>query len=205
MQALIPDYDRERGTQHNFQTVIEICKNLELAGNLKPGWMCYWAEVFLFDALIGNTDRHQDNWGILIDLDDSDPISTRLAPIFDNGTSLGHERFVVQVEKWNNDRFNRYVAKGHHHMKWTLSDPTGCNHFEMIKNICNIQSDLTSHLRNILNDFVIGRFEHTLRSLENFKLPIPLSVERSKLYLKLVRLRYQKLCLLLNESNRTRY
>lgn len=205
IQAIIPNYDRKLGTQHNFQTVIEICEDLTLGGQLKSNWMCYWAEVFLFDALIGNTDRHQDNWGFVIDLDESDEITTRLAPIFDNGTSLGHERFPSHVKEWNDDRFNQYIAKGHHHMKWEINDPIGCDHFEMIRNVCNIQNELTSHLRKILNTFVIEQFEHTLRFLESFELPIPLSAERSELYLKLVRMRYQKLYVLLNEPNRTRY
>ena len=196
MQAVIPDYDRKRGTQHNFQTIITICEEFVTGGQLQPNWMQYWAEVFLFDALIGNTDRHQDNWGFVVTLNQSEEISSRLAPIFDNGTSLGHERFTDKVAQWNDDRFNEYIAKGQHHMKWSINDPTGCNHFEMIKNVCNIKDDLQGHLQKILNRFVIDRFEHTLRFLESFKLPIPLSAERSSLYLKLVRMRYQKLCLL---------
>jgi len=39
-----------------------------------------------FDALIGGTDRHYNNWGILERADDSEFI--RLAPAFDNGVSL---------------------------------------------------------------------------------------------------------------------
>ena len=205
MQAVIPNYDRRRGIQHNFQTVIKICDELVSADQLRPDWLYYWAEVFLFDALIGNTDRHQDNWGIVVSANEFDKVPGYLAPIFDNGTSLGHERFPIRVANWNDDRFDRYIAKGNHHMKWSINDPTGCNHFEMIKNICNIQREVIDHLQNILNNYVIERFEHTLRFLQNLELPIPLSIERSNLYLKLVGLRYQKLHLLLNEPNRTRY
>lgn len=38
----------------------------------------------VFDALIANNDRHCDNWGVL-----SGPKRYRLAPIYDNGSSLG--------------------------------------------------------------------------------------------------------------------
>jgi hypothetical protein len=34
-----------------------------------------------FDALIGNTDRHHENWGLIN--------NERLSPLYDNGISLG--------------------------------------------------------------------------------------------------------------------
>jgi hypothetical protein len=43
-------------------------------------------DLLCFDALIGGTDRHYNNWGILERADDSEFI--RLAPAFDNGVSL---------------------------------------------------------------------------------------------------------------------
>jgi hypothetical protein len=43
----------------------------------------------LLDALIGNTDRHHENWGVL--LTSSQPRSAELAPTFDHASSLGRE------------------------------------------------------------------------------------------------------------------
>jgi hypothetical protein len=43
----------------------------------------------LLDALIGNTDRHHENWGIL--LTPSTPDRAALAPTFDHASSLGRE------------------------------------------------------------------------------------------------------------------
>ncbi len=43
-------------------------------------------ELIVFDALIGGTDRHENNWGILEKADDGSFL--RLAPAFDNGISL---------------------------------------------------------------------------------------------------------------------
>jgi hypothetical protein len=33
---------------------------------LKTNWQQWWVDALLFDALIGNTDRHQDNWGVTV-------------------------------------------------------------------------------------------------------------------------------------------
>jgi hypothetical protein len=50
----------------------------------------------VFDALVGNTDRHHQNWGVLIELrprlDQQTPsVAFQLAPTFDHGSSLGRE------------------------------------------------------------------------------------------------------------------
>ena len=45
-----------------------------------------WAGYLVFDAWIANTDRHHENWGVLVDRQDG---SRRLAPSFDHGSSLG--------------------------------------------------------------------------------------------------------------------
>ena len=54
-----------------------------------PGSHGVWGQFFellAFDALIGGTDRHYYNWGILEDADSGNFL--RLAPAFDNGLSL---------------------------------------------------------------------------------------------------------------------
>lgn len=45
-----------------------------------------FADIFLFDAIIFNTDRHMENFGYLIDNDTNEIVGT--APIFDNGYGL---------------------------------------------------------------------------------------------------------------------
>lgn len=88
LQSIIPQYDRKKGEQHNFQTVTKLCEffsRLKRPWLFDQNWSQYWGEIFLFDTLIGNTDRHQDNWGFLFGAS-----NIKLAPLFDNGTSLGH-------------------------------------------------------------------------------------------------------------------
>ena len=44
----------------------------------------FW-EMFIVDSYIGNFDRHNGNWGFLTDLN---TLNTKLAPVFDCGSSL---------------------------------------------------------------------------------------------------------------------
>ncbi|WP_077612891.1 HipA domain-containing protein [Clostridium sp. Marseille-P2415] len=44
-----------------------------------------WIEMLFFDFLIGNTDRHQNNWALLTTSNGS---RVRRSPLYDNGSSL---------------------------------------------------------------------------------------------------------------------
>lgn len=51
----------------------------------------FW-NMFVVDALIGNTDRNNSNWGIILRKDGS----KELAPVYDNGNCLN--------SKWNDEK-----------------------------------------------------------------------------------------------------
>ena len=52
----------------------------------------------VFDALIGNTDRHHENWGLMV-LREGDHPKLHLAPSFDHASSLGRELSDVDRRK----------------------------------------------------------------------------------------------------------
>ena len=71
----------------------------------------------LLDALIGNTDRHHENWGV-IDLRPTPaaPLRAELAPTFDHASCLGREltddrRSEALTTRDKNRTVNRYVEK----------------------------------------------------------------------------------------------
>lgn len=68
-------YDREKEEYYSLEVIL---KSLE-EFNLKNEFL----KVIIFDYLIGNTDRHQNNWAIL---KRSEEIV--LCPLYDNGSSL---------------------------------------------------------------------------------------------------------------------
>ena len=47
----------------------------------------FLSRMFAFDTLIACTDRHPENWGFITD--ENDPGKNRMAPFFDNASSLG--------------------------------------------------------------------------------------------------------------------
>lgn len=75
----------------------------------KYGYLAEFICVLIFDALIANQDRHCDNWGIIRAADNS----VRLAPIYDNGSSLGYGLSEEKVSKMllNRDMFYAYTRR----------------------------------------------------------------------------------------------
>jgi hypothetical protein len=66
----------------------------------------------MLDALIGNTDRHHENWGVLIMKKDTGPRFTVLAPTYDHASSLGRElRADVRQRKYGRRDGSYDVAK----------------------------------------------------------------------------------------------
>lgn len=92
-------------------------------------WQIYWSDMLLFDALIGNTDRHQDNWGLLWQTTNN-KLKVRIAPVFDNGTSLGYEILERNMGGfYNPDRMRSYINKGRHHIRCQLHDKKPAQHY----------------------------------------------------------------------------
>jgi len=61
-----------------------------------PGVLDRFWDMYVVDAFIGNNDRNNGNWGILID-----PINgeTELAPVYDNGNAFFNKRGLEQMSR----------------------------------------------------------------------------------------------------------
>lgn len=183
-----PDFDREKGEQHNFKDNIILMRAFSLAKMLKGDWRQWWVDALLFDALIGNTDRHQDNWGFVYAAG-----QFRLAPLFDNGTSLGHERFPNKFLTWTGADLERYIVKGRHHVRWSLSDSKPLQgHFALLERVIQEWPDTREVARQRLN-FDVSKLSDAIVDLTEIDLPVRLSADRAAFMLSLLTRRYQLL------------
>lgn len=64
----------------------------------------------MFDTLIGNQDRHCDNWGVIRNTNDS----YRLAPLYDNGCALGHLIHETDLDVFlrDSERMAGFIRRG---------------------------------------------------------------------------------------------
>lgn len=120
-------YDPNTDRPHSVQMNMRICSTI----GTQPASE-WWASTMTFDALIGNTDRHPQNWGFLVKRIRPEEIDLELAPVFDNGTSFGYEYSDAQIlQKWAPARMSSYIKKGSHHCSWQQDAVTGGNHLEL--------------------------------------------------------------------------
>ena len=73
--------DKKIGTE--LVDIIEVISNIE--GRIQDNILIKFWDMFIIDAFIGNTDRHNSNWGFLYNKSDK---TMKFAPIYDNGSCL---------------------------------------------------------------------------------------------------------------------
>jgi len=175
MTRAIKDFDVKEGTQHNLETIL----NLGQFSQLREEWVNYWAEVLAFDTLIGNRDRHQDNWGFISRRDsfklvkigeEVSPfleIRGKFSPAFDNGTAWGHEILEANLGRYDDEAtLERYITnrKARHHMKWSLEESEPINYFEFMRRFV-VQFPATRARILAILDFSLEKVECRLRPL----------------------------------------
>lgn len=93
LHLVMPDYDtkavRFRQPHHTLNNIWLALD--EVFGNSVEGAAAkaQFAGYLTLDALIGNTDRHHENWGLLVSDGDSG-LRIRLAQTYDHASCLGH-------------------------------------------------------------------------------------------------------------------
>lgn len=111
---------------HNLPTNAEVCAELGIPD--PEGW---WSTLVTFDALIGNTDRHTQNWGVLHDSLNA----VRMAPVFDNGTSFGYMLVEQKLDGLKGPVLDAFIARGTHHMSWDLANETRTCHMDLYQDM----------------------------------------------------------------------
>ncbi len=106
------------------------------------------ADYLVLDALIGNTDRHHENWGILRKRTPSG-WTGMVAPTFDHASSLGRELLDDGTGKCRRrileeGRLPRYAEKAPGAIYWNSSDRKGISPLDLVRR-ASVQYRLFAH------------------------------------------------------------
>lgn len=99
-----------------------------------------FVEYLVLDAVIGNTDRHHENWGILRERRDTGWVG-RLAPTFDHASSLGRElrdnvaNKICRHKFLNEKRVGVYAEKAQGAIYWETTDRSGLSPLGLIRRV----------------------------------------------------------------------
>lgn len=120
-------YDSEMEFNQSDHTLDNIFRSLDavfaLPGDAEAAKRQF-AEYATLDALIGNTDRHHENWGIVRKIE-SDESFRWLAPSYDHASSLGRELRDSARDRHLRDGVERYVERGRGGIYWNPDDRRG--------------------------------------------------------------------------------
>ena len=211
--AFLPEDNKTRN-EYTFQLLEQTINEYSLTE--------YWSIFFqtlLFDAIIGNTDRHQENWAFLgksTHITEVGGDSTKLqqvqlqmtnlvgmAPIYDSGSSLGRELSKERVESLLKDEkaLFKYINYGKAEVHWNNRK---LSHFELIGQLLNspylekvrFSSSFINHWDDkIVKEIVINIDNSVPEPWHSYCIPNP----RKNLIIKILTLRTEILRGLLND------
>jgi len=205
-------YNTENREEYTFQIIDEtlnkIFPNHQFINNI--------ISTIIFDSIIGNEDRHQENWGILVSTQQKEfsglfskrTIEQRttytFAPMYDNGSSLGRELNDDKVNQMlkDNNQLMSYIARGQSEIHWSGIHGKQ-KHFDLISKIAetNYKPIVISEIdrirslykKSIIEDIIQHIDDCLPPYLESLKIP----QNRKELLIKLVILRVERLLSLL--------
>jgi hypothetical protein len=119
------DKDKQRGqADHNFQNIVTTLESLFPGEKARESASLRMVGYLVFDALVGNTDRHHENWGVVLKLlrepqrkgvaPGPPALQVALAPTFDHGSSLGRELLEDRARQFASEPagIRHYIRKG---------------------------------------------------------------------------------------------
>ena len=118
--GLITGYDKEkeRGqADHTFDNIVGVIEKLFPSDKARREMAFRMVGYLVFDALVGNTDRHHQNWGVLLERTSASGqtpgFEVQLAPTFDHASSLGRElKDEAREGHLSAATIERYILKG---------------------------------------------------------------------------------------------
>ena len=115
LRRRVEDYELDPDRHHTVGNILLLSRSFSIPQRLPT-----WGRLLVFDALIGNTDRHPENWGFLATPGQRQDWTFRLAPSFDHGTSLAYQIRDDDIKSESSeDRIQRHISRGRHHARWS--------------------------------------------------------------------------------------
>jgi HipA-like C-terminal domain len=180
--------DKKTGRPHGVRTNMTITRRYGVQDAVAA-----WGQLLAFDALIGNTDRHPENWGLVWRYQQAHLPIVSLAPAFDNATSLGYEQSEKRLFRFSSRAaVEKYISAGQHHCGWSQADDTRGGHIDVCVRYANAFPEAGEAMKNVVR-FDMRDLERRLDELATIPASLPLSLARAQFVGDLVRARRDRL------------
>lgn len=135
----------------------------------------FW-DMFIIDSLIGNTDRHNGNWGFLVNARSS---KVEFAPIYDCGSCLNPMLEDMEMERFNETEFKNLAINCYSCIK---ENGKKINYISFIKSMKN--EDCNDAIYRVLKKINIDEINKFINEIPS------MSDVRKQFYKKIIKLRY---------------
>lgn len=185
--------------QHNLLFINMLLQQSKID---ETAWNKY-LEMLVFDTLIGNNDRHDENWGFLYDRHKR---IFKLSPIYDNASCLTSGETEERVNELLSDsnKLIKYVKNSRPPNLYISSfDLKHYKHFEIIEYLLKNYAETKDVISKMLKDDYLGYTEEVIHEIQQLDVPnqYKLSDNRKKLIIKILDLRRNILKGLINVHN----
>ena len=180
LAGIVLGYDRAKKfhqSDHTLENIEKAICKLFPAEAVHKGVLANLAGYLVLDALIGNTDRHHENWALLFQLKkvgDAADLKLQVAPSFDHASSLGRE--LLDPKRLNllrSGAVGKYVRSGQGAIYLGTSDKHGANPLRLVEfgarqfpeyflpTIRQLKQRSISDLQQVLNPVPAARMSET--------------------------------------------
>lgn len=139
--------DTESGERYSLEMIEKTLNIFGLFENFLP--------ILVFDFLIGNSDRHQSNWALIMEGE-----KLKLSPLYDNSSSLCAYVEETKIERYfGNDKLlwkSLIDSKSRSLIRIKSSDKKLPTHAEVLKFLYKNYYNQTENIVNSIRTFVTG-------------------------------------------------
>lgn len=172
------DTDRKQ-----FYTITNIKKCLD---QLDAMLFNQFLKILVFDALIGETDRHEENWGIIIKNE-----HYQISPLYDNGCNLLREfkdEKLAEQYYTGKKKFDAYIERS---KSLIYNETTGrrYTHFQLIKELYKEYPDVIKKEIINIDNLTDNKIEEIVKSIPNQMM----SDKQKEYIIKFIKIRKEKL------------
>ena len=172
--AISSSTEKKIGTE--LSDIMEVIDNNKMKID-KIKFKEYFWNMFIIDSLIGNTDRHNGNFGFLIDVTNNNITN---APIYDCGSCLSPMLDDNDISKLSDSEIKNIAVNIYSAIK--INDKR-INCFSFISSTCN--NECNDAVKRIFNSIDILKIEEFINNIEG------MSLVRKKFYINLIKIRYE--------------
>jgi hypothetical protein len=159
--------------------------------------MEWWSKAYAFDALIANTDRHTENWGFLVRRSSDGETRYEIAPLYDNGTSLGflfpETKLLQRSEPAALERFN---DQGKHQCGWDIANSEPLGHFDLCRRLVSTYPSNHTVISKMIG-FDVAEVDEIIRQCTTYDVPVAFTSDRASFVSKLLASRRERLSAIL--------